>query len=400
MKNIYNSILLLLMSYAAMAQWQSISSYGGGSAYSVAAFTIGNKAYLGGGNPSLNSFFEFDKATGNWTSLGSIPGGVNRASAIRFAINGKGYVGCGSDLGQPSTQTFYEYDPVADSWTQKSDFGGGDRHSGFYASANGKGYAICGSGSSGTVDEVWEYDPSNDKWTQRASYPGGALYWPAGFVINDKIYVCTGNSSGTDNMELHMYDPLTDTWTQKANFIGTGRSSAVGFAVGNKGYIVGGLDGSFANITTCYSYDPAADSWQAEPNLDYPTGATAWCSAFVIGGDAYVGTGATVTTGVSSTSAFHTASIGSSIGLDDAQNGSGWTVYPNPTTGILYLENGVNDHSILEVEVRDMNGRTVTSKTVDQFRRSVNLGHLAKGSYILHMKKEDAEMLNQKIVIH
>lgn len=397
MKKLYNLSLLLALSLSLTAQWQTTNPYPGGSAYSVASFTIGGKAYLGGGNPSLNSFYEFDKSTGNWTSLGSIPGGVNRASPIRFSINGKGYIGCGSDMGQPSTQTFYEYDPVADSWTQKADFGGGDRHSGFYASANGKGYVFCGSDASSSTDEVWEYDPSTDSWTQKASYPAGAIYWPTGFVINDKIYVCTGSASGTGTLEVHMYDSTNDTWTQKANFIGTGRSAAVGFSVAGKGYVVGGVDGSFANLNTAYSYDPVADTWQAETSLDHPSTSTAWSTAFVLGGDAYLGTGATVTTGISPSSTFYSANIGGSINIEEDHT-SDTQVFPNPTNGIITLLR--DDMEEAQIEIKDLNGRLVHSQTAKKSETIIDLKHLTKGTYLLSMVNDKGIPYIHRIMLY
>lgn len=59
------------------------------------------------------------------------------------------------------------------------------------------------------------------------------------------------------------------------------------------------------------------------------------------------------------------------------------TVYPNPARNILYIDGLQNYRSI---EVTDMMGRIVLKQTLLSGARSINVGSLSKGSYLLKLK--------------
>ena len=398
------TLLLALASFGlsqTYAQWAAVSSYGGGAAYSTASFVIDEKAYVGGGNPTSDAWYEYDPVADVWAQKTSIPGFVGRASPIAFAINGKGYIGGGASQGQGTTDTFYEYDPSSDTWTQKASFPGGFKHSGMYRAANGKGYVIGGSDGSNLVDEVWEYNPANDSWTQKTAFPGGAIYWPTGFAVGDKIYVGTGTVSGTGITDFYEYNTTTDTWTTKASFPGSARIGAVGFALAGKGYIgMGGTDDFTSNVTDFYEYDVAADSWTAATDLTYPNNTTAWSTAFLIDNDLYAGTGAWLAGGIFPAPGYNKLpDIGPSVGYDELGNlDDSWEVFPNPAKNQITLrsDEAQGNHRL---EILDLLGKTAQTQNLNNGSTTIEVGHLPQGVYLLQISNDHGRQFVQRLVV-
>ncbi|MBK9525807.1 MAG: hypothetical protein IPO39_13995 [Bacteroidetes bacterium] len=77
----------------------------------------------------------------------------------------------------------------------------------------------------------------------------------------------------------------------KTDFIGTPRFGATGFSIGTTGYVGLGNDGaSTTNLTQdFYKWDQTTDSWNAI--ADFPGPVRYYAASFVIGSNAYVGTG-------------------------------------------------------------------------------------------------------------
>lgn len=391
------------MSLGCYAQWNSISSYAGGAAYSTGSFVIDGKAYVGGGNPSLSSFFEYDPSSDTWTSLGGIAGGVNRASPIAFAIDGKGYFGCGGDQGSPSTMTVVEYDPSTDNWELKGDFEGGNRHSAFSTSANGKGYCIGGNNGGGTTDEVWEYDPSDDSWTEKSAFPGGAIYWLTGFVIDGKIYV----GGGSSNAEYHRYNPANDSWKQIADFPGATRSAAVGFAVGNRGYVGGGVDDSWSNVNDFYEYNPDDDEWNEVDSLAFPGAATAWSTVFVMDKDVYMGTGAAMSGSITPSSEYYHAKINAPDVDDPGDNdppagissvrADVSVLYFEPMSRQIRLRDRSSENQ--DVTVYDLQGRSLQAGTING-SDPIDANKWTPGLYIIELSDQQGQVTSHKIMVH
>ena len=77
------------------------------------AFTIGNYAFVGGGEYMFNSFRDFYKynpSTDSWSSIDSLP--IGSQSAVTFTIGNRGYYVLGiNDWGNLQTKTWEYYDP-------------------------------------------------------------------------------------------------------------------------------------------------------------------------------------------------------------------------------------------------------------------------------------------------
>jgi N-acetylneuraminic acid mutarotase len=275
------------------AQWVRKSDFPSSGFEQAPWFVIGTKAYL---LDNAKTTWEYDQATDKWTSKSKLVSSTDKDQSFTFAINGKGYVGCGG--GVIETQDFWIYDPTLDQWTQKTDFPGGKRYGAVAGVVNGKAYVISGysyNGSSGNyMQDVWQYDPTTDQWTQKANMPAAGRTDGASFAIGDKIYFGSGYNPTQLNVILNdfwEYTPATDTWVQKKDFVGTPRYTSVSFAIGSKGYMGTGFQSNQPNaLSDFWEYNPSSDSWTQKaivgktPRYD--------AAGFAIGNTAYIGDGA------------------------------------------------------------------------------------------------------------
>lgn len=182
-------------------------------------------------------------------------------------------------------------------WTKKANFPTTARHRTTSFSIGNKGYVGLGhynSGPEGNVlfEDFWEYDPASDSWTQIANYGGGKIYHAADFVYDGKAYVCSGrNPLAQLTTDLWQYDPTTNVWTEKDPLPSYPRRGAVGFTLGDYGFVgCGQLQGAPTYLgNDFYAYHVPTETWYTMPSMPGPA-RTSSC-AFVIGDNAYVGTG-------------------------------------------------------------------------------------------------------------
>lgn len=270
--------------------WHQISDMGGVARWRATAFAMNGKGYVGTGSESynygeLNDFWEYDPETKTWEQKADFPGSARR-NALGFSAGDFGYIG---PSGSNSSTDLWEYKPVANSWDQKANYPGqlsNEQPIGF--SMLIMGYFFVGDYSK----EMWMYNPGNDEWVKKSSIAAnGHRYNAAGFIINGKIYVCNGWDANTQTLkyELWEYDPSADSWTRKADFPGGGRNGSIGFAINGKGYVGLGRNISGALTNDMWEYDPATDSWSR--TFDFPGGDRRNAVSFQIGDKAFVGTG-------------------------------------------------------------------------------------------------------------
>ncbi|KKQ34173.1 MAG: Kelch repeat type 1-containing protein [Candidatus Nomurabacteria bacterium GW2011_GWB1_37_5] len=204
--------------------WTQKADFGGAARVGSAAFSIGNKGYVGGGTISANvfsdGFWEYTPGSGlmggTWIQKASL--NVPRNQPAAFSISNMGYLGLG--------------------WTN---------------------YIYSGGAPYSPTKEFWRYDPSVNTWTQipamsstqtGGAYTVGGLYNKISFSIGNKGYIGSGHlAAGADptkvaHKKFDEYDQQNNTWTQKGDFIGGIEAGAVGFSIGNKGYIVKKISGS------------------------------------------------------------------------------------------------------------------------------------------------------------
>jgi N-acetylneuraminic acid mutarotase len=276
MKSLYLSLILTVIfndGLMAQATWTQKSNFGGGGTSQATAFSIGNKAYVGG---TLADLWEYDPVADSWSQKASFIGG-SRGGSASFSIGTKGYLGTGG-----SFNDFYEYDQPTNTWTQKANFGGSGREGAIGFATSTKGYIGTGGNY---MDDLWEYDPVADTWTQVASITG-TRYHAAAFSINDKGYVY-GGFNGSFLNDMWEYDPTSNIWTQMSTMPGPARDRPVGFSIGTKGYIGFGWDMNI--LSDFYEYDQPTNSWTTITNASVPGRYDA--VGVAVGFKAYVGTG-------------------------------------------------------------------------------------------------------------
>ena len=312
---------------------------------------VGNKGYIGYGRSLstgglytiANTWYEYDPPGNAWIIRSGFP---KRYDGFGFVVNGRAYVGAGSDFawnnpGGMWVKTFGEFDPVTNMWETKARFGASVTQFAGCSALSGKGYVLQGGMGYSCATDGWEYDPATGSWAllpmstfsaattgfgigtrayratgyyntayqtsvgyydaatgqagSVSSFAGGARINAAAFTIGGKAYMGTGFGTGTNSgrrKDMWEYDPVLNTWTQKAPFGGTGRGKATAFAVGGRGYLGLGSDSTgYRNDFWCY--DPLTDAWSAR--AAFPGGARAGASSFVIGTRAYVFGGVDIT---------------------------------------------------------------------------------------------------------
>ena len=258
------------------------------------AFVVGGYAYIGLGNDGNLTYFadfrKFDPALTYTTPIAPFPGG-NRHGAIAFTIGTKAYVGGGLDTdtifwNQNPSNDLWEYDPATDTWTAKAPMPAAFE-GGVAFAVGGKGHVIADNSSA-----LWQYDPVANSWTVKAPIPSGSLSGRSAFVANGLGYVGCGNNT----QAFHAYDSSTNTWSSApAQWGASGRRNAAAYSIGNTGYVVGGISGSSTILTDLWDFGPvvtpAPDTWTQRPF--FPGAPRKYPIAFSIGGTAYLGGGTT-----------------------------------------------------------------------------------------------------------
>jgi N-acetylneuraminic acid mutarotase len=294
MKKILLSVVVIFINNFSNAQpyaWTQKASFGGGTRYAGAGFSIGTKGYIGTGITHVglaytyhSDFWEWDQTTNIWTQKASLPG-PPRYGANGFSIGLKGYI----SLGWSPTQLndLWEYNPSTNTWLQKTNFGGSARYDA--ASFVINDFAYVGTGYAPYHNDFWKYDPTTDSWTQIANVGGPARSTATGFSIGSYGYVACGSQQFVVyTADLWRYNSGTNTWSQMTNFIGPARTAASAFSFNGKGYLgVGCTDVSV--FTDFYSYDPPTDTWS--PIAGFPGQGLIKTVTFSIGNRGYMGTG-------------------------------------------------------------------------------------------------------------
>lgn len=193
------------------------------------------------------------------------------------------------------------------SWKRLNNFPGLSRKFPVSFAVNGKGYMGCGNGATGNLNDMWEYDPATDTWTQIGNYPGVPTNSGFSFVIGNKAYV-GGGSNGTPPFGNHTayssfyeFDPVTKNWTRLADipyafpYNSPGMYGVFAFSVGGFGFMGGGAANGQSKNGYIFKFDPVTNNWEEYSLLpvNYRNEVIYfhYGAAFVVDNLAYVGTG-------------------------------------------------------------------------------------------------------------
>jgi hypothetical protein len=257
-------------------KWEATTPFPGYIRKSAAGFWIGDNFYTGFGYGYLDDnfqkmdnfkdFYEYNSVTKIWTKKADFPD-IGRYSVAAFSIGNKGYIGFGMSLvcnigcNQITYKDLWEYDPSLDSWTKIGTYDQIANGETIYSKSyeiNGKVYITFGY-------NLWVFD-SSDKSLTKIGPVAEYMLITSGFEINGKIYIGTGGTPYMQNL-FYEFDPSTSTWTKKADFPGPARRFASGFALRGKGYLSCG-EGEIQTGTNTFQIVGIKDTWQYDPVTD------------------------------------------------------------------------------------------------------------------------------------
>jgi hypothetical protein len=390
MKNLIATILCLLTSLSGFCDkfvWNSKSPYPSFARHRSAAFSIGNKGYMGTGHinsgtisMAYTDWWEFDPSSNSWTQKADYP--QPRFACAGFTIGNKGYLGGGNEQNFGDRDEFYEFNPVTNVWIPKATLP--------VANGGGFGFAINGVGYMALSGSLYSYNITTDAWTY---VPCGVPFqdYSSGFVINNKVYVLP-----TYSQILYVFDPATGITTTKANFIGEARYAACSFAVRGQGYIGLGWGTSTGNVVKdFYFYDPTLDVWDTIPKA-FPGVRRNYVPSFVIGDNAYFGTGSNGT------------NLGDiwgyewklSVGIDEQSQANAITLFPNPTQDIIHIL--LSEKTLVSkplFKLFQLDGKEVFSKSLTEIDSQFNMSELAQGVYISMITDNQRAIISTKKIV-
>jgi len=132
---------------------------------SFATFVIGDKLYTAGGaiNTGASSYglWEYNFTSEAWTQKSNFAF-ASREGAVAFTLNGKGYVGLGTNtnngINRTALKDFHEFDPITNNWSNKKDFPSTARYSSFCVVLDNKVYIGGGENANNQVyQDMYEY---------------------------------------------------------------------------------------------------------------------------------------------------------------------------------------------------------------------------------------------------
>ncbi len=237
----------------------------------------------------------FSFGNNEWVKIKKFEGG-ERERTVSFSIGGRGYVGMGQDSISAMRRDLWEYDPGVNSWTQKANCTGIARRNASAFVIGTTAYVCCGvdnaiSWMGNVLNDMWAYSPITNTWTARAACPiqNWGVYYGVSFSLNGYGYICTGKyAPSTYSVQNWRYDPVGNFWQQMAPFPGGVRYGACGFVIGGDAYMGTGADEN-AFTDDFWKYNGATNTWTAI--ADFPASARFTCSAFSINGLGYVALG-------------------------------------------------------------------------------------------------------------
>ena len=87
-----------------------------------------------------------------------------------------------------------------------------------------------------------------------------------------------------------------------------------------------------------------------------------------------------------------------SLSLEDFKSEMSLVGYPNPTSGLFYLDIKNSNSFPFLLKLYDLRGRMIFTKSVKKNKAVVNISNHAKGMYILHLVDKDKNVYLHKIL--
>lgn len=189
--------------------WTQKASFPGEMTF-VNAFSVNGKGYYAAGFSASSEYiahvWEYDPILDEWNRKADAPLTYPAPEAAVFTIGDRAYLAGGNFWGF-GTNHVWEYDPIEDKWLQKADLPVGlSRAVGF--SLSDRGFVAGGLGEDGFSEsnDLYEYDNETDTWTKRISF-GEERSSPFGFAIGCRAYVMASSTSNSSLSFVQEYTP-------------------------------------------------------------------------------------------------------------------------------------------------------------------------------------------------
>jgi N-acetylneuraminic acid mutarotase len=393
MNKLFFLIILFCLSLNLSADkfvWNAKANYPSFPRHRVSGISIGNRGYMGMGHINsgtislaYHDWWEYDPSTDSWSQKADYP--LDRFAVVGFSIGNKGYMGSGNEQSFGDKQEFFEYDPITNVWTPKANFpfpAGGNTA----FAINGIGYMGFGNGLG-----LYSYSPILNTWTS-VSTPIGPSDYSSSFVIANKAYILPAFGTA-----FYEFDPATGFTTTKAPFIGDARYAAVSFAVRNQGYVGLGAGGpTWADLKDFYFYDPILNAWDTIPKA-FPGGRRHYVPSFVIGDNAFFGTGSNGTN-LGDIWAYEWKI---SVGINEYNKGTDISIFPNPTTDFISINVTEEVKNISpKIQIFTGDGKEVLSQKINETKNTFDVSKFAKGVYYISLSNETKLISTKKIIIN
>ena len=129
-------------------------------------------------------------------------------------------------------------------------------------------WAQLGCGDDGETSDTGQEagTDAGDETAEPTSGTVGETESPETTASNDTDETGTNEPEPTGGLDL---DPLDGQWTERAPLLGGPRQEVAVVVAGGRMWMLGGLVGS-ETLSRVEAYDPAADVWEAQPDLPVP----------------------------------------------------------------------------------------------------------------------------------
>ena len=270
---------------------------------SAVGFAIDGKGYVALGRsgrygPKLNDCWEYNPDSDKWSQKANFPGKA-RVKAVGVGLNGKGYVGMGFDINYAFYQDtahlkdFWCFDPKLNTWSRKADFPSKYTDACISMVYKNEIYVGFGFDGWGFSRYFFKYNPDQDKWTELSWFPGAERVGGTMCTNGDKVYFGTGYNTYNQN-DWWEYVPASDSWKELKRMPDNGRENAVSISINNRYFVTTGRH--FAGNLTgggvksdILEYDPTRNVWYKRG--DIPNSGRENALIFTINGKGYVGLG-------------------------------------------------------------------------------------------------------------
>ncbi|MDR1556502.1 MAG: hypothetical protein LBS88_05655 [Tannerellaceae bacterium] len=267
-----------------------MASFSGGSRIpnSLASFTIGNIAYLIGGDKGIeytNELWAYN-VSDRWDRVSSFPD-TARKWQTAVVVNNIAYVFGGLDADNNTTNKMYSYLPSQNRWefippTLPEP---AHLHSAAGSALGNSAYFIGGSRDS-ILDEVWRFDAYSHTWEAKASFPV-KQYAGIAVTIDDAVYAGLGlsNASGTlSNKRLWSSYGNFNTWVEEMSLPESAGIVRGGVAYKEAIYVVD-------NTGYIWKYDVVEKIWTRKSILPSSNAGDSQHCMFVLNNVIYIGLG-------------------------------------------------------------------------------------------------------------